>query len=121
MSRRILVVDDNVDSASMLETLLSITGHEARSAYNGAEAIALAATFLPEIVFLDVRLPDMNGFELARRLRVTPGLERAVMIAMSGYSDEQAKRSAREAGIEHYLVKPVDFAAMQRILAEPAR
>lgn len=119
MSRRILIVDDSVDSAMMLETIFEISGHETRTAQTGAAAIEVAATFLPEVIFLDIRLPDVDGVELARRLRAIPGLERAVMAAMSGFSDDQTRRRATEAGIEHYLVKPVEFAVMERILARP--
>jgi two-component system CheB/CheR fusion protein len=113
---RVLVVDDNVDSAGMMETYLGLIGHEVEVAYDGAAALACAATFAPHVVLVDLRLPDLDGFELARRLRAMPGLETATLVAMSGLSDEEAKRRAQACGIRRFFVKPVDLTALEAFL-----
>jgi DNA-binding response OmpR family regulator len=113
---RVLVVDDNVDSAGMMETYLGLIGHEVEVAHDGATALASAATFVPHVVLVDLRLPDLDGFELARQLRAMPGLEAATLVAMSGLSDEEAKRRAQTSGIEQFFVKPVDLIALEAFL-----
>ena len=113
---RVLVVDDNVDSAGMMETYLGLIGHEVEVAHDGGSALACAATFAPHLVLLDLRLPDFDGFELARRLRAMPGLEAATLVAMTGLSDEETKRHAHTCGIRQFFVKPVDLAALEAFL-----
>lgn len=113
---RLLVVDDNVDSAGMMETYLDLLGHEVEVAHDGEAALARAATFAPQVVLLDLRLPDLDGCELARRLHATPGLEAAILVAMSGLSDDETKRRAHMSGIRRFFVKPVDLAALEAFL-----
>jgi signal transduction histidine kinase/ActR/RegA family two-component response regulator len=118
-SRRVLVVDDNVDAAESLAILLHMEGHEVRTTYDGPAALGAAETFRPEIVLLDIGLPKMDGYEVARRLRRAPGLEKVVLVALTGYGQEEDRRSSREATIDHHLVKPVDPEALWTLLADP--
>ena len=113
---RLLVVDDDVDSAGMMETFLGLLGHEVEVAHDARAALDRAATFEPRVVLLDLWLPDLDGFELARRLRAMPGLETATIVAMSGLSDDEAKRRAHACGIQEFFVKPVDLAALEAFL-----
>ena len=115
--RRVLVVDDNRDSAETMAVLLRLWGHEARSAEHGAAALEVAQEFRPEAVLLDIGLPQMDGYEVARRLRALPGLDGVLLIAMTGYGQDQDRRRARRAGFDHHLVKPVDPEALRRLLA----
>lgn len=114
--RRILVVDDNLDSAESLALLLGLQGHEVKTAGDGPAAIAAALSFRPEIVFLDIGLPGMNGYEVARKIRTEPGLDGAFLIAMTGYGQEEDVRQAMEAGFDRHLVKPMDFGALDSLL-----
>ncbi|HEV2855762.1 MAG TPA: PAS domain S-box protein [Thermoanaerobaculia bacterium] len=116
-SRRVLVVDDNRDSVESMALLLQIWGHEIRTAYDGPEALAVAAEYRPDVVLLDIGLPGMNGYEVAQRLRELPRLERAVIVAVTGYGQESDRQRARRAGFDRHLVKPVDPAALQNLLA----
>lgn len=115
--RRILVVDDNRDSATSLAMLLELQGNEVTVAYDGEEALEAAAACRPEMVLLDVGLPGMNGYEVAQRMREIPGARGAVLVAQTGWGQEGDKRRAREAGFDHHLVKPVDPASLEVILA----
>jgi CheY-like chemotaxis protein len=114
---RVLCVDDDPDIAEALAQLLRDLGHEVRVAHGGAEALALAEGYRPEVVLLDIGLPDMDGYEVARRLRRQPGLEATRLVAVSGYGREEDRRQSRAAGIEHHLVKPVKAADLERVLA----
>jgi PAS domain S-box-containing protein len=107
VSRRVLIIDDNRDSTETLAMLMRIWHHEVQTAHDGPSALAAAQGFRPDVVFLDIGLPGMNGFELARRLRRLPDLPHMLLIALSGYSQDGDRLQAREAGIDHYLVKPV--------------
>ena len=108
MARRILVVDDNADAADSLAVLLGIWGHNAKIAHDGVAALEIAREFEPELVFLDIELPKMNGYEVARRLREQAGPARAKLIALSGYGAERDRQRSKEAGFALHLVKPVD-------------
>jgi PAS domain S-box-containing protein len=114
--RRVLVVDDNRDSADSMAMVLGATGHEVRTAHDGPEALEVAAEYKPECVLLDIGLPGMNGYSVAERLRALPGCDQVVMIAMTGYGQEDDRRRSREAGFDHHLVKPVDFDVLTGIL-----
>ena len=107
--RRILIVDDNTDSSRSLAILQSRRGHTTRTAATGPDALSAAAEFLPEVVLLDIGLPGMDGFEVARQLRATPALEKAFLIAMSGYGRDEDRVEARLAGFDEYLVKPINL------------
>jgi len=112
--RRILVVDDNHDSAESLALLLELQGHDVRTAFTGPAAIETASAFRPEIVLLDIGLPGMDGYEVARRLRADLG--RVRLIALTGYGRDEDRDRSREAGFDHHLVKPVDLEALKRML-----
>ncbi len=115
--RRILVVDDNRDSAESLATLLRLIGNEVRTAHDGRQALEVAAQQQPDMVLLDIGLPELNGYEVARRLRTEPGYGRAVLVALTGYGGEEDRRRSLSAGFDHHMVKPVDFDALQTLLA----
>ncbi len=117
-SRRpgILIVDDNADAADSLADWLSSTGLQAASVHDVTRAMALAATTLPGTLILDIGLPGMDGYELARWVRRQPGLEHARLIALSGYGQQADRVRGMEAGFDHYLVKPADLAQLENIL-----
>ena len=116
--RRILVVDDNADSAESLAELLRLWGHEVRTAHSGEEALAVAAGFQPGVVLLDLGMPDMNGYEAARLLRDRAGLNGTTFIALTGYGQDGDRQRSAEAGFRAHLVKPVDPEALRRLLAD---
>jgi CheY-like chemotaxis protein len=111
-SRRVLIVDDNEDAAELLTMMLELDGHVVEKIHHGAGAIEVARRFQPEIVFLDIGLPDMSGYEVARRLRELPGTVGAVLIALTGYGQQKDRDEALNAGFNHHLVKPVSFDAL---------
>jgi PAS domain S-box-containing protein len=113
---RILVVEDNADAAESMALLLRLRGHEAMIAHDGPSALAAAHSFAPQAVLCDIGLPGMNGYEVAARMRQTPGLERALLIALTGYGQEEARSRSKEAGFDHHLVKPVRPAALNKAL-----
>ena len=114
--RRILVVDDNADAANSLSLLLSLSGHEVHTAYDGIEAVAAAAKLQPAVILLDIGLPKLNGLEAARQIRQQPGGQAMVLVALTGWSQEEDKRRSEEAGFDFHLIKPVDLAALEAIL-----
>jgi signal transduction histidine kinase/DNA-binding response OmpR family regulator len=118
---RVLVVDDNIDAAESLARLLRLHGHEVRLAFNGASALEVARVFRCEAVVLDIGLPGMDGYEVARRLRADPETRDVLLIAASGYGQEEDRAMSHEAGFNHHLVKPVDYAALERLLPASPR
>jgi signal transduction histidine kinase/ActR/RegA family two-component response regulator len=122
--RRVLVVDDNVDAAQTLASLLEIDGHEVHVTYDASSALRIASRLAPDVFVLDIGLPDLDGNELARRLRASPAGRRAMLIALTGYGQPADREASREAGFDHHLVKPVDPARLAAILsgahAQPA-
>jgi CheY-like chemotaxis protein len=120
-SRRILVVDDNRDSATSLAMLLRITGNETRTAHDGIEALAAAEAFVPEVVLLDIGLPRMNGLEVCRRIRERPWGKEMVLVALTGWGQDEDRRKSHEAGFNHHMVKPVDHATLMNLLAGSER
>ena len=118
--RRILAVDDNVDSALALSRLLKISGHDVHTAHDGVAALVQAGELAPEVVLLDIGLPGMDGYEVARRLRADPSSRRVQIIAISGYGQDQDRVRSREAGFDHHLVKPVDVDALLGLIAQGA-
>ena len=107
--RRMLIVDDNEDSARSMAVLQRRRGHETRTAFTGPDAVTAAAEFAPEVVLLDIGLPGMDGYEVARQLRAMPALAGTFLVAMSGYGSDQDRARARAAGFDEYLVKPADL------------
>jgi PAS domain S-box-containing protein len=118
-AHRILVVDDNRDSAESLSIFLRRSGHEVQTVYDGEKAIAALAAFHPEVVVLDIGLPGLSGFEVARRMRKEPGGNRLLLIAATGWGQAEHLSRSREAGFDHHMVKPIDVLALQQLLAQP--
>jgi PAS domain S-box-containing protein len=115
---RVLVIDDNIDAASSLSLLLQSMGHAARASYDGPSGIALAQEFAPDVILLDLGMPVMSGYEVARALRAAS--QRYTIVAVTGWGDDNAKRKARESGFDKHMVKPVNEAALAALLAEVA-
>ena len=116
---RVLVVDDNVDAAESLALLLRLCGPRGpRGPRRAGRPLEAAAEFRPDVVLLDIGLPGMDGYEVARRLRRTPRPAAAVLVALTGWGQEEDRRRSREAGFDHHLVKPVDPDALNRVLAD---
>ncbi len=114
---RVLVVDDNLATATALADLLQLSGFEVRSAHDGLGAIIAARAHCPEVVLLDIGLPGMDGYQVARRLRQEDGVQNAQIIAITGYGEEQAKLRSMESGFDHHLVKPVDYETLLGLIA----
>ncbi|MDI1275286.1 ATP-binding protein [Polaromonas sp.] len=114
--RRILVTDDNVDAAVTLASLLGMLGHEVRTAHDGAEAIEAAAAFRPDIIFLDIGMPRMDGYEACRRIRALGQVPAPVVVALTGWGQADDKRKAQEAGFDHHFTKPVDPARLEALV-----
>jgi PAS domain S-box-containing protein len=115
--RRVLIVDDNADAADSLGVLLSIYGHDTKVANDGETALVAAASFRPDVVFLDIGMPNLDGHETARRLRAQPGGESLVIVALTGWGQAEDRRRSKEAGFDHHLVKPADPAALSKLIA----
>jgi two-component system CheB/CheR fusion protein len=113
---RILVVDDNRDAAESLTTLLCVWGHDARAALNGASALEIAPEFAPSVVFLDISMPRMDGYEVARRLRRIPALQHALLVAVTGYGRDDDRRKAEEAGFDLHVTKPIEPSLLPSLL-----
>jgi CheY-like chemotaxis protein len=118
---RILVVDDNHDSALSLAMMLSIMGHETRTAHDGESAVETAESFLPEVVLLDIGLPTLNGYEVAQRIRERSWGASMFLIAVTGWGQEEDRQRSSEAGLNVHMVKPVEPAALERLLADLPR
>ncbi|VTT98761.1 multi-sensor hybrid histidine kinase : Chemotaxis protein methyltransferase CheR OS=Chondromyces apiculatus DSM 436 GN=CAP_7340 PE=4 SV=1: PAS_4: GAF_2: HisKA: HATPase_c: Response_reg [Gemmataceae bacterium] len=118
-NRRLLIVDDNIDSAESMAELLALFGHNVRTAHDGRAALTAARDLRPEVILLDIGLPGLDGYEVARRIRQNPELHSTTLIAMTGYGQDEDRRKTREAGFDHHLVKPVDVDELCRILRSP--
>jgi signal transduction histidine kinase/CheY-like chemotaxis protein len=117
--RRVLIVEDNVDAAETLAELLDLWGYQVRVVHDGPMALEVAATYRPEIILLDIGLPEMDGYEVARRLRAAERLTGALLVALTGYGQEEHRREAIEAGFSRHLTKPVDPLRLQQLLETP--
>lgn len=115
--KRILVVDDHRDAARILGLLLDSLGHEVKTANDGQQALDAMSAFRPEIVFLDIGLPSLDGYEVARRVRETPDLRDTKLIALTGWGHDEDRQRTREAGFDHHLVKPVAVKTLKEVLA----
>ncbi len=116
-ARRVLIVDDNVDSADSLAMVLKLDGHETERVYTAFDALERTVTFKPDVVLLDIGLPEIDGYEVARRLRALPGLDGLRLVALTGYGQPEDRARTREAGFDAHLVKPVEFVALERAIA----
>lgn len=115
-SLRILVVDDNADSADSLGMLLRLLGHDVRMVYDGPAALSEAERFDPDIVLLDIGIPEMDGYQIARRLRAARAHRRPLLVAVTGYGQEEDRQRALDAGFDHHLTKPVEMSSLEQLL-----
>jgi CheY-like chemotaxis protein len=111
------VVDDNQDATETLELLLQLWGHEVRIAYEGEGALSQAAEFRPDIVLLDIGLPGMSGYDVARQMRALPECREVMLVAVTGYGQDSDRRQSKEAGFDHHLVKPVQPGVLRELIA----
>jgi CheY-like chemotaxis protein len=116
---RILVVDDNRDSADSLAMLLRLLGNDVRSVYDGRLALEVAIVYRPDVVLLDIGLPGLDGLQVCRCLRRQAGTRQPLLIAMTGYGQEEDQRRSKKAGFDAHMVKPVDLETLQEILSRP--
>jgi CheY-like chemotaxis protein len=117
---QVLVVDDNTDAADSLGVLLDIEGHAAHIAHNGAEALRVAESHPLDVVFLDIGLPDMTGYEVARRMRALPGMQKTLLVALTGWGTQDDRQRTREAGFDRHLTKPAELPAVEELLRAAA-
>jgi CheY-like chemotaxis protein len=114
---RILVVDDNHDSALSMAMMLQIMGHDTRTAHDGESAVSTAETFLPEVMLLDIGLPKLNGYEVAQRIREKTWGQSMYLIAVTGWGQDEDRQRSSEVGLNLHMVKPVEPAALEKLLA----
>ena len=120
MSIRVLVVDDNADAATSMAMLLRAAGHVTEAAHDGPAAVATAERFRPDVVLLDIGLPGMDGYEVARKLRANRDSPPRLLVAVTGYGGDEVRRRALEAGFDRHLVKPVDPEDVKALLRTAA-
>ena len=118
-SRRVLVVDDNADAARSLAALLELHGHQVRMAGDGVQALASAEDFKPEVIILDIGLPLLDGYEVARRVRLLPGLQQVLLMALTGYGQQEDCDAATAAGFDHHFVKPANPESLVACVSSP--
>ena len=118
---RVLVVDDNHDSAESLSMMIELLGHHVASAHDGLEAIELTKTFTPDVVFLDLGMPRLNGYDAARLIRQQPECADLKLVALTGWGQEEDRRRSHQAGFDEHLVKPIDFEALEKLLSSTAK
>lgn len=118
--RRILIADDNVDSAASLAMMLKILGHEVRVVYDGMAAVDTACEFHPEIILLDIGMPRLNGYDVCRRLRKEPVTKQCLIVALTGWGQESARAESRAAGFDRHLVKPIEMSDLRAVVESPA-
>jgi PAS domain S-box-containing protein len=119
-SLRVLVVDDNRDAADSCATMLELSGHEVKTAYNGTRALQIGVSFLPHVVLLDIGLPDLNGYEVARRIRASDWGAGLPLVAVTGWGKEEDRERALAAGFDHHLTKPVSPQAVEAVVGAAA-
>jgi CheY-like chemotaxis protein len=115
--RRILLADDNVDAADVLGQLLALYGHEVSLAHDGAHAVAVAEQMRPEIIVLDIGMPTLNGYDAARRIRAQVWGQSPVLVALTGWGNQDHRTESVDAGFDHHLVKPVDLTELLQVIA----
>jgi DNA-binding response OmpR family regulator len=119
-NRRVLVVDDNADAADSLAMLLQVRGDEVRVAYDGEEALAAEGDFLPHVILLDIGMPKLSGYEVAKRVRELRG-PGVLIVAITGWGQEDDRQRARDAGFDHHFTKPVDYAVLLDLIDSQPR
>ena len=113
---RVLVIDDNETCARVMMWTLEALGHTGRMAHDGVSAIAIAESFLPDVIFSDIGLPDMNGYDICKAMRNIPALENTLFVAQTGWGQREHMERSQAAGFDHHLVKPVSIDALKEIL-----
>lgn len=116
LSQRVLVIDDMIDAADSLALLLRSYGCEVRVANSGAEGLRLCREFRPALVFLDIGMPEMDGFETAKRMRALPEGREATIVALTGWGEERTRRRVMDAGFDQHMTKPADLGALETLL-----
>jgi two-component system CheB/CheR fusion protein len=119
--QRVLIVDDNVDAADSLRLLLGTEGRQIAVSNDGQSALEQAQSMRPDVIFLDIGLPDIDGYEVARRLRQMPGLDGTLIVAMTGYGQPDDLKRSLDAGFDRHLVKPVDPDAIEHLLDQTGK
>ena len=114
---RVLVVDDNADSADSLAMLLHLMGHESMIARDGEQAVELAATYLPNVILMDIGLPGCDGYEASRRIRAQAPQRNLLIVALTGWGQAADRERSRQAGLDQHLVKPIDPEHLETLLA----
>ena len=115
---RILIADDNIDAAEILSLLLQVSGHDTEIAHNGHAAINMVRTHRPDIAFLDIGMPGMNGYEVAKAIRAMADLADVMLVALTGWGSEQDRKLSKQAGFDRHFIKPVDMKTIEKLLAE---
>jgi CheY-like chemotaxis protein len=118
-AHRILVADDNADSAGSLAMLLELQGYDVRTASDGLEAFQIASQFVPDAILLDIGMPSMNGYDAAQRIREQPWGKDILLIAQTGWGQERDRQRSRDAGFDAHLTKPLDFVVLMKLLGSP--
>ena len=114
-------MDDNRDAAASLAMTLELVGHDTRTAHDGLEAVEAAEKFRPDVVLLDIGLPKLNGYDACRRIREQPWGQNMVIVALTGWGQEEDRRRSKDAGFDGHLIKPVDYAALMKVLASRSK
>ncbi len=118
ITRRVLVADDNRDAAESMGMLLRLMGNEVRTVHDGLQAVTEAETFQPDVILLDIGMPRLNGYDAARRIREQRWSQGAVLVALTGWGQDEDKRRASEAGFDRHFTKPVNPADLERLITE---
>ncbi|WP_081779110.1 response regulator [Legionella sainthelensi] len=116
--RRILVVDDNIDITTSLTLLLELMGHTIKIAYNGLDAIDTASTFHPDLILMDIGMPQLNGYDVAKEIRKQPWGKHIILAALTGWGLEKDKHRAKEAGFDFHITKPIKLDMLERLLTD---
>jgi CheY-like chemotaxis protein len=115
---KVLIVDDNADAAEMLSALMQIIGHTSAVAHDGENALRICAEFHPDVIFLDLGMPGMNGYEVAQRIQAGASTPKPVLVALTGWGDESDRARTQAAGFQHHLIKPTSLEAVESLLAD---
>ena len=116
MSKRVLIADDNLDAAESLQLWLQLAGHDVQIAATGTQALKIAAAFRPDVALLDLGMPDLSGFDVARRIREAPWGSGIVLVALTGWGEDDDKKRSTEAGFDHHLTKPIPPDAIEELI-----